>query len=124
MLYPHFRRLDLDVPWMFFSGQILSKFAKSSDGRALSIGTQYLKIKPCEVTITTRSTERNKPYRVQPVHQFHLLRPTTDKVLHDLQLLFVPSLESSGVVENITVMICEGQFVIDVMLPALYKQDR
>jgi hypothetical protein len=43
MLYPRFKSLDLGIPLMFLSGQILSNFAKSSDGRALSIGTQYLK---------------------------------------------------------------------------------
>jgi len=36
-------KVGLDIPSMSLSGQILSKFAKSSDGRALSIGTQYLK---------------------------------------------------------------------------------
>jgi hypothetical protein len=30
---------------MFLSGQILPKFTKSSDGRELSIGMQYLKNK-------------------------------------------------------------------------------
>jgi len=113
MLYPHFKALDLDVPLMFLSGQSLSKFAKSNDGRGLSIGTQYLKRKPCDVVIT--GTEANEPYRVQSLHQFPLLRPTTNKILHDLQLLFTSSLESSGVVENITIMLCEGNFVLDVV---------
>src|SRR6267142_6290883 len=43
MLYPHFTKLDLGVRLRFLSVLILSTFAKSSDGRALSIGTQYLK---------------------------------------------------------------------------------
>jgi hypothetical protein len=102
---------------MSLSGQILSKFAKSSDGRALSIGTQYLKSKPCEVVIT--GTETNKPYRVQSLQQLPLLRPTTNKVLHDLQLLFVSSFEPSGVVENITFVLCEGDFILDVVQATL-----
>jgi len=102
---------------MSLSGQTLSKFAKSSDGRGLSIGTQYLKRKPCELAIT--GTETNKPYRVQSFHQFRLLRPTTNKVLHNLQLFFTSSLESSGVVENITMMLCEGNFVLDVVQTTL-----
>src|ERR1700730_15031565 len=51
MLHPSFQKLDLDVPLMSLSEQILSKFAKSSDGRALSIGTQYLRRKLYEVAI-------------------------------------------------------------------------
>src|SRR6267142_2851609 len=109
MLYPHFKRLGLDVP--FLSGQILSKFAKSSDGRSLSIGTQYLKSKPCEVAIP--GTEMNKPYRVQSLRQLPLLRHTTDKILHNLQLRFIPP-KSLGDVENITIELCEGNFVLDV----------
>src|SRR6266850_4770743 len=115
--HPPFKKLDLGVPLMFLSGQILSNFAKSSDGRALSIGTQYLKSRPCEVAIT--GTERNKPYRVQPVCQIRLLRPTTNKVLHDLQLRFTPSLKSSGVVENVSIVLCEGNFVLDVVQATL-----
>ena len=46
MLCPRFKKLDLGVPLMFLSGQILSKYAKSSDGRTLSNGTQNLKSKP------------------------------------------------------------------------------
>jgi hypothetical protein len=117
MFYPHFKVLDLDIPLMSLSGQILSKFAKSSDGRALSIGTQYLNSKPCEDAIT--DTETNKPYRVQSLRQSPLLRPTTDKVLHNLYLLRIPSLESPGVVENITTMLCEGNFVLDVVQTTL-----
>jgi len=76
-----------------------------------------LKSRPCEVAIT--GTETNKPYRVQSVHQFPLLRPTTNKVLHDLQLRFIPSFKSSGVVENITIVLCEGNFVLDVVQATL-----
>jgi hypothetical protein len=39
--------------------------------------------------------------------------------LHDLQLLFTSSLESSGVVENITTVLCKGDFVLDVVQAAL-----
>ena len=65
------------------------------------MGIQYLKSKPCEVAIP--GTEMNKPYRVQSLRQLPLLRPTTDKILHDHQLPFIPSLKSLGVVENITI---------------------
>jgi hypothetical protein len=117
VFYPRFEAADLDVPLMFLSRQILSKFAKSNDGRVLSIGMQYLEIKPREVVIT--GTEADEPYRVQSLLQFPLLRPTTNKVLHDLQLPFTPGLKSSGVVENITIVLCKGNFVLDVMQATL-----
>jgi hypothetical protein len=47
----------------------------------------------------------------------------TDKLLHNLQLVFIPCLESAGVVENITVMVREDQFVLDVVFATLHKQD-
>jgi hypothetical protein len=40
-------------------------------------------------------------------------------VSHDLQLLIVPGLKSSGVVENITIELWEGNFVLDVVLATL-----
>src|SRR6267142_3770508 len=119
MLYPHFKKLDLGIPLMFLSEQILSKFAKSSDGRALSIGTQYLKKQNLVRLRLQAPTETNKPYRVQSLPQSPLLRPTTDKFLHNLQLRFIPCLEFSGVVENISIVLCEGDFVLDVVQATL-----
>jgi hypothetical protein len=101
---PHFDRqfikLCLDVP--FLSGQILPKCFKSSNGRSLTIETQYLKRNPRGCAVT--DTERNTPYRVQSHSQFRLLRLSTDKLLHGLQLVFAASLEATRVVENITLM--------------------
>ena len=102
---PHFDRqfielcLD-DVP--FLSGQISPKCFKSSNGRSLTIETQYLKRDPCECAVT--GTEWYKPYRVQSLLQFLLLRLFTDKLLHSLQLVFAASLEATRVMENITLM--------------------
>src|SRR6266850_1927990 len=67
--------------------------------------------------------EQHKPYHVQSIVQSSLPRPTTDKILDSLQLLFITRLKSAGVMEHITVMICECQFVLDVMFATLYKQD-
>jgi hypothetical protein len=39
--------------------------------------------------------------------------------LHDVQLSFIPGLESSGVVENITTVVCEGDFILDVVQTTL-----
>jgi hypothetical protein len=66
-----------------------------------------------------QGTDTNKPYRVQSLRQLLLLRSTTDKILHNLQLRFIPSFKSSGVVENITIVIFEGDFVLDVVQATL-----
>jgi hypothetical protein len=42
-----------------------------------------------------------------------------DKILNDLQFVFTTGLKSTGVVENITVMISEDYFVLNVVQAAL-----
>ena len=46
-----------------------------------------------------------------------------DKILHYLQLCYVATFKSAGVMENVTGMTREAQFVLDVMLATLYKRD-
>jgi len=43
--------------------------------------------------------------------------------LHDLQLLIISTLESAGVMENITVTARKAQFMLDVMLATLYARN-
>jgi hypothetical protein len=83
--------LQFDIP--FLSGQIFLKCFKSSDGRALSIGTQYLSSNPRENT--TGDAKSNRPYRVQSVLQSRRPRLTADKILHSLQLLLTTGFESA-----------------------------
>ena len=90
---------------------------ESSLGRSLSIGMQYLKRNPCE--LTTVDTQKNKPYCMQSIFQPPLLRLATYKILHNPQLFLTARLESAGVVENITFMICEDEFVLDVVFTTL-----
>jgi len=52
---------------------------------------------------------------MQSIVQSLLLGLTTDKILHNLQLVLTASFESARVVENITGMVLENQFVVDVM---------
>jgi hypothetical protein len=52
-----------------------------------------------------------------------LLRPTTDKILHSLQLVLTATFESAGVMEDIAVMMRENKFILNVMLPTLHKRD-
>jgi hypothetical protein len=52
---------------------------------------------------------------MQSIVQSLLLGLTTDKLLHDLQLFFSAGFESARVVENITGVALEDQFVIDLM---------
>ena len=110
-----YTKLHSDVP--FLSGQTSSKCFKSRLGRKLSIGIQYLKTMPCE--FASIGTQRNKPYRVQSILQSFLPRLATDKLLHNLQLGFTSSLESTRVMENIAGVICEDEFVLDVVLATL-----
>jgi len=46
-----------------------------------------------------------------------------DKILHNLQLHYIATFKSAGVVENVTGMAREAQLVLDVMLATLYKRD-
>jgi len=47
------------------------------------------------------------------------LRLAFDKFLYHLQLVFTAGLKSTGVVENIAVMVREDEFVVDVVLATL-----
>jgi hypothetical protein len=44
-----------------------------------------------------------------------LSRFATDKILNNLQLIFTTGLKSAGVVEDITIVVSEDEFVFDVM---------
>jgi hypothetical protein len=83
----------------------------------LTIETQYLK----EILVKAQLEvpKGYKPYRVQSLLHFLLLRLLTDKLLHDLQLAFAASLEATRVMEDITLMTCKHYFVLDVMLATL-----
>src|SRR6267142_6653726 len=97
-----------DIPSL--SGHISSTYFISSDGRALSIGMQYLKKrKRCglQLALPFTNTESNKPYCMQSIRQSPLLRPATNKLLNNLQLS-ITCFESSGVVENVTGTVREG----------------
>ena len=52
------------------------------------------------------------------LHSF-LPRLRTNKALHDLQFLATAGYKPAGVVENITVMLREYEFVLDVMQATL-----
>jgi len=43
------------------------------------------------------------------------MRLSLDEFLHDLQLILTTRLESAGVMENITIMSFENEFVIDTV---------
>jgi hypothetical protein len=56
---------------------------------------------------------------VQSHPQFLVLRLSTDKPLHSLQLVFAASLEATRVVENISFMIREDDFILHVVQATL-----
>jgi len=56
---------------------------------------------------------------VQSILQSPLPRLTTHKILHKLQLVYTASLNSAGVVEDITDVICKDEFVLDAVKTTL-----
>ena len=56
---------------------------------------------------------------MQSIFQSFLLRLAFDKFLYSLQLVFTARLKSTGVVEYIAIMVCEDEFVVDLMLAML-----
>jgi hypothetical protein len=80
---------------------------------------QYLKNKSSECAAV--HTNKNKPYCMQSMTQYRLARPTADKILHRLQLIFNASFEPARVMENITVMISEDDLILDVVFTTLRK---
>ena len=56
---------------------------------------------------------------MQSVLQSFLLRLAIDKFLYGVQLAFTACLKSTGVVEDIAVMVGEDEFVVDIVLASL-----
>ena len=56
---------------------------------------------------------------MQSIFQSPLLRLAFDKFLYNLQLVFTPRLKSAGVMENIATMVCEDEFVVDIVVATL-----
>ena len=69
----------------------------------------------------TVDARKNKPDRVQSITQLFLLRFAFDEFLYCLQFVFTARLKSPGVVENKAMIVCEGEFVIDVVFAALHR---
>ena len=56
---------------------------------------------------------------MQSILQSLLPRLTTDEILDSLHLILTATLKSAGIVKNITLMVRENEFVLDVMHAAL-----
>jgi len=78
---------------------------------------QYLGGNPRESAIV--DTQKNKPYRVQSILQSALSRFATDKISNNCQLFLIASFKSTAVVENITVVFREDEFVLYAMVMPL-----
>ncbi len=61
---------------------------------------------------------------MQSIHQSLLLRLTTDEILDDLHLILTATLKSAGIMENITLMCRENEFVLNVMHAVLQMKLR
>jgi hypothetical protein len=55
------------------------------------------------------------------VSQLPSPRSLSNKLLHDLQFLVATGFESAGIVKNVTAMIGEDKFILDVVLATLSK---
>ncbi len=73
-----------DAP--FWSGQMSLKNLRSSCGRWLSIGMQYLKIWPSVVVIV--NTQESKPYRMQSVSQSPFSTLASNEFLQNPKFLY------------------------------------
>jgi len=56
---------------------------------------------------------------MQPILQLPLSRLASDKFLDSLQLVLTARLKSAGVVENISLMVCEDEFILNIVLATL-----
>jgi len=56
---------------------------------------------------------------MQPILQSFLLRLARDKFLDSLQLILTARLKSAGVVENISLMVGEDEFILNVVAATL-----
>ncbi len=102
---------------LFWSGQMSAKNFRSSPGRWLSIGTQYLKISPSVVVIV--NTRESKPYRMQSGSQSPFSTLASNELLQNPKFLYTARLNSARVVKHVARMIGEYEFVIDRVLASL-----
>ncbi len=56
---------------------------------------------------------------MQPILQLALSRFATNKFLNNFQLVFTAGFKSAGVVENITGVVDENEFIVNVMQTTL-----
>ena len=56
---------------------------------------------------------------MQPIPQLLLPRLASDKFLDNLQLVFTTCLESPGVVENVSIVVREDEFILYVVMTTL-----
>jgi len=110
------RSFNVDMP--FLSGQIFTKCFKSSDGRSLSIGMQYLGEEKQSISMTVDAV-KNQPYCMQPIAQPILPRLASDKFLDSLQLVFTARFKSAGVVKNVSTVVREDEFILNVVMATL-----
>jgi hypothetical protein len=64
-------------------------------------------------------TRKDKPDRVQSIPQPFLFRLAFDKFLYGPQLVFTARLKSARVMENVAFVVCEDEFVVDIVLSPL-----
>jgi|SRR6266850_2155626 len=82
---------------------------------------QNLKKQTCELANVDTQRQERKPYRMQSILQSLLPRLTKYKFANNLQLVFASILKPAGVMENVTVVVGEDEFVLDVIQAMLHE---
>ena len=67
----------------------------------------------------TLDVPKDEPYCMQPILQSLLLRLLSDKFVDSLPLIFTPRFKSTGVVKNISIIVCEDELILNVMIATL-----
>ena len=79
---------------------------------------QYLKI-PSLVRVVIVNTQQSEPYCMQSGLQLGFTRLASNEFLQDVYFLRSTALDASGIMKNISCMVREHKFVIDIVLATL-----
>ncbi|SRR6266404_6404707 len=94
----------------------LKRFSSRS-GRWLSIGMQYLKIYASLVIVV--NTKQPEPYRMQSGLQSACTSLALNEFFQNDYFLCPTALDASGIMKNISRMVREHKFIIDIVLATL-----
>ena len=71
--------------------------------------------KTSSISMAVLGTPKYQPYCMQPIPQSLFMRLANDKFLDGLQLVCTACLKSTGVMEDVSSVVREGDFIVDVV---------